>query len=330
MPELTRLERSLRILQRLSTHEQVTVQELYRLFDGRESIRTIQRTLDSIQASHIPLSYTIGPHGERFYSLKRAFDYIPLSLSPDELLAALLLAQFGDLFAGTRIGSDIAGVMEKLDQLVPPGSVAITSTLRGAVDAFQMRQPGMIDLPASDLVIRDLFRAILERCVVAVRYRRPGGDTESRFKLHPYSLLFHSGAIYAIGWQPSHRNYLYLALQRIKAIEATDQTFDRDPSFSLENFLKDHFGVWQQEPVDVTIRFDATVAPSIRERRWHPSQEIRELDEGGIELKMHVGASYELIAWILRWGAFAEVVEPESLRDEISAALKRALEKYCS
>jgi len=51
MPELTQLERSLRILQRLITHDNVTVNELYDLFDRCDPKRTIQRTLDSIQAS---------------------------------------------------------------------------------------------------------------------------------------------------------------------------------------------------------------------------------------------------------------------------------------
>jgi len=328
MPDLTQLERSLRILQRLSTHHDVTVQELCDLFDRTESIRTVQRTLDSIQASHIPLSYKTGAHGVRYYSLHRAFDYVPLNLSPDELLAALLLAQFGDLFEGTRIGRDISGVIEKLDQLVPPGSIALTSTLRGVVDAFQMRQPGMVEIEAKDTVIRDVFKVIIEKRVVWVQYCRPGDETPSRFNLHPYSLLFHSGAIYAIGYQPYYKNWIYLALHRIREIEATDETFVRDFEFRLDAFLKDNFGVWQQEPVDVVIRFDATVTNSIRERRWHPSQQMTDLEDGGIELKMHVGPSYELIAWILRWGAFAEVMEPGGLRGEVQELLQQALNRY--
>ena len=63
MPELTQLERALRILQRLITHDNVTVKELHELFDRKESIRTIQRTLNSIQASHIPLYHRKGEHG---------------------------------------------------------------------------------------------------------------------------------------------------------------------------------------------------------------------------------------------------------------------------
>ena len=85
MPELTQLERALRILQRLMTHKKVTVKELFDLFDRRESIRTIQRTLNYIQSANIPLEVEYGPHGEHYYSLHRAFNYIPSHCQPMRL-----------------------------------------------------------------------------------------------------------------------------------------------------------------------------------------------------------------------------------------------------
>ena len=328
MPELTQLERALRILQRLITHDRVTVKELHELLDRKEPIRTIQRTLDSIMASHIPLDYTTGPHGIRYYSIRRAFDFIPLTLSPDEILAAILLAQFGDLFHGTRIGKDIEGVFDKLDQLVPPGSIAISSALRGITDAFHLQQPGMVKMESRDQTLKDVFRAIVERRVCWIEYRRHRKGKPSRFEFHPYSLLFHAGAIYVIGFQPYHANWLYLAVQRIQDVSLTEGVFERDPSYNLQNFLKDNFGVWREEPVDVVIRFDKTVAPSIEERTWHHSQRIRHLDDGGVELRIHVGPSEELVAWILRWGTFAEVIEPESVRQQIKSIFFDRIKKY--
>ena len=55
MAEHTHLQRTLRILQRLSIRKRVTVNELYAMLDGSETKRTIQRTLEDIQNSNIPL-----------------------------------------------------------------------------------------------------------------------------------------------------------------------------------------------------------------------------------------------------------------------------------
>ena len=328
MPELTQLERALRILQRLITHDNVTVKELYDLFDRREPIRTIQRTLNTIQSSHIPLHYRLGDHGLRYYSIKRAFDFIPLTLSPDEILAAILLAQFGELFQGTRIGEDIEGVFEKIEQLMPQDSIAFTTALKGLQDVFHLHQPGRVSIESKDQVVKDLFRSIIENRICWVEYRKSIEDEKTRFEFHPYSILFHTGSIYIIGFQPHYKTWLYLALHRVQNIDLTEDLFERSQDYNLQEFLKDNFGIWHEEPVDVVIRFDKLVSNTIRERIWHHSQSLRQLEDGGLELSMHVGPSEELIAWILRWGNHSEVMSPDSLRKQIQRVFMEGVDRY--
>ena len=328
MPELTQLERALRILQRLITHDNVTVKELHDLFDRKESIRTIQRTLNTIQSSHIPLHYRQGEHGLRYYSIKRAFDFIPLTLSPDEILAAILLAQFGELFAGTRIEEDINGVFAKIDQLLPLDSIAFTTALKGLQDVFHLHQPGKVSIESKDHVIKDILRAIIEKRTCTIEYKKTTEAEVKRFSVHPYSILFHAGSIYIIGFQPNHENLIYLALHRIQHIEISEDVFERDPDYNLNGFLKNNFGIWHEDPVDILIRFDELVANTIRERVWHNSQTIKQLDNGRIELSMHVGPSEELIAWILRWGVHAEVLSPITLRSQMREIYKIVAKKY--
>ncbi|MBN1448821.1 MAG: HTH domain-containing protein [Bacteroidetes bacterium] len=59
---------------------------------------------------------------------------------------------------------------------------------------------------------------------------------------------------------------IYLALSRFRGAELTDDGFDRDPAYSLVAVLRDSFGIWYEEPVQVVIRFDATVRESIESR----------------------------------------------------------------
>ena len=76
------------------------------------------------------------------------------------------------------------------------------------------------------------------------------------------------------------------------------------------------------------IRFEKSVRTYIEERTWHPSQQIRPAPRGAIELEMQVGDTAELRSWILSFGGDARVEEPDSLRDEIAAELKRATGRY--
>ena len=309
----------------MMTYGRVTVQELHEeLFGGRESVRTIQRTLQFIERSNIPLEVERGAHGMCYYSLPRAFKSIPVALSSDEVLAAILLSQFSDYFQGTQIGEDIATVFDKIEQLVPPGSVAISSAFRDISDTFLFHEPGRMNLKPRGGVLRDLFRAILKRRVCTVKYSRSG----KTFEIHPYSLLFHAGSLYAVVYQPKHEHWIHLALPRIEEIHSTDDVFERDPNFVLKDFMRDKFGIWSETPQIVKIRFEKTVAPSIAERIWHPSQKLAFEEGGDVLLTMTVGLSSELLAWVLRWERYAEVLEPIEFRQKAREALEKTLSRY--
>ena len=80
--------------------------------------------------------------------------------------------------------------------------------------------------------------------------------------------------------------------------------------------------------MSVCIRFAPSWATYVREHSWHPSQKLERRRDGSVELRMEVGGTTELRNWVLSFGGGAEVLEPESLRDEVAAELERALARY--
>lgn len=322
MSNLNQLERSIRILQRLMTHDAVSVSELYDVFDRRESRRTLQRTLQSIEAANVPLRIRRGAHGEQFYSLDGALKFVPMTLSPDELLAALVLNQFADYFDGTSVGHSIRGVFAKMEQLLPPHGLMISSAFHDAQDALAIHDPGRARLEPKGQVVMDLLRAIITRTVCRVTYRGKS------YPVEPYTLLLHAGSLYAIVYQPYHRNWIYLAVPRIDRLELQDERFQRKDSFHVAEFLRNCFGIWSAKPQKVRIRFARLIRPSIEGRSWHQTQTIREFKNGDIELAMTVGLTEELTAWILRWGPYAVVKSPKPLRENVKQKLKACLKGY--
>lgn len=320
MADHTMLTRALRILQRLNTGGEVTIKELYDLFDRKESKQTIQRTIRHIDSANIPIRERAGAHNEKSYSLDGGFRFIPELLTVEEALAAVLLLQFREVFAGTRIETDMANVFDKLKQLLPADAIAVPDAFSG--DLLRIHQPGRIDLSARSDMLRDLFRGIVERREARVQYQK------KRYRLRAYSLLLHNGTLYIIGRVPPHEDDLYFVLSRFRSVELTEDHFTRDEQYSLSETLGHNFGIWYEEPMDVVIRFDKTVVPSIESRQWHATQSTTIEDNGDLTLRMHLGPSKELVAWILRWGEFAEVLEPASLRADMAATMKKMVRKY--
>ena len=69
----------------------------------------------------------------------------------------------------------------------------------------------------------------------------------------------------------------------------------------------------------VRIWFAPEIAGYIREKVWHDTQTIESRKDGSIIFEAEVAGTEEIKYWVLKWGAKAVVMAPESLRDEIRA-----------
>jgi predicted DNA-binding transcriptional regulator YafY len=113
---------------------------------------------------------------------------------------------------------------------------------------------------------------------------------------------------------------------RIQSVKPTGKTFEPVQKFSLEQRLRDSFGVHAGEgEFEVAIRFAPRAADYIREKKWHPSQTLRDLKDGGAELKMKLSSLAEVERWILSWGGAATVLQPKELVESVRAAAKKIL-----
>jgi predicted DNA-binding transcriptional regulator YafY len=81
-------------------------------------------------------------------------------------------------------------------------------------------------------------------------------------------------------------------------------------------------------PVRVKIRFSRKISGYISEKIWHESQCIEHLPDGSVLFTAEVAGTDEIKFWILSWGAQAEVLAPEGLRDEIRSEAEAMRDRY--
>jgi predicted DNA-binding transcriptional regulator YafY len=97
---------------------------------------------------------------------------------------------------------------------------------------------------------------------------------------------------------------------------------------NIDDFLKSSFGVFHGPPASVKIRFGKDIAGYITEKTWHPSQKVSVRADGSVIFEAEVAGTEEIKHWVLKWGAKAEVLAPESLRQEIRREAEEMMKTY--
>lgn len=80
--------------------------------------------------------------------------------------------------------------------------------------------------------------------------------------------------------------------------------------------------------MDVKVKYRGRAARYVPEYHWSDNQEIEDISENQIIFKVKTGSREEIKKWILGYGAQAEVLQPENLREKKQQEIEKMLENY--
>jgi len=314
MSDIKPLERQIRILQQFTLKSEITVDRLFEYFERLVSKRTLQRDLIALASANVPLKETRKAHGQIAWSLDPDYlKFIPMTLGLDEFISSLLLKRLAGIFKNTPIEADIQTLDNKVKQLITDDVLATGDHLQNLEPYFSSLQFGYIDYSNYGEQLQKYLFAAINRKKCNIKYKSAYTDQPKQFTVHPHSLLLHHGTFYGVVFQPKHKAFIHLLIHRIQSICVEEESFERNPEFNLEKYVSDALGIWHDQPEIVQIKFYPEVSIRIAERIWQKNQKIIHNQDGSIILELNVTVSYELVAWILRWGSFAEVLSPSKL-----------------
>jgi predicted DNA-binding transcriptional regulator YafY len=173
-----------------------------------------------------------------------------------------------------------------------------------------------------------ISEATRQRKNIEIDYFTMSRKKKTRRKVAPYKIWFFDGAFYLVGNCGLRKDIRIFALDRIKSLKLTDETFEMPEDFTVEDFMQTSFGVFHGQPRKVRIRFAAEIAGYISEKIWHASQTLLPQKDGSIIFEAQVAGTDEIKFWVMSWGSKAQVLSPESLRNEIISEAEDTLKNY--
>jgi len=127
----------------------------------------------------------------------------------------------------------------------------------------------------------------INRKSIEMVYYTMSREKESRRRVDPYRIWFFNGTFYLIGLCHMRNEVRIFALDRIKMLHQTKETFEVPEDFSLEKFMGPSFGVYQGEPINIKVWFHPDAAGYIKEKIWHESRQIHtQTGQSSLRLKL--------------------------------------------
>ncbi len=315
------LERMHRLHDLLSNEQPVNCQQLGKDFEV--SYKTIQRDLDFMRDRlNLPIEYDPTRYTFRYTGRVEAFPL--LQVSEGEILALFVAQKVLAQYHGTHFENTLGSAFQKLTGALKE-TVSFDLGEWGSDDSVRVTGASAADLE----VFRLLARAIVQRQEISFSYQSLRASAPETRSVHPYHLANIDNAWSLLAYDPQRAQIRTFALPRIQKPALTKKTFDRPRGFSAEKELKGGFGVFSGSgKYCIKVRFDSFAARLVRERDWHPTQKIREIKEGGIELEMTLGALEEIERWVLSWGDHAKVLGPKALIESVAKRIRLMQQAY--
>lgn len=157
-----------------------------------------------------------------------------------------------------------------------------------------------------------------------VRFAYGSQTAEQPRLVAPYGLLFGRNA-YLVGRQGRQSGPVLWRLDRITHLELTDEVAQLPADFDLDAYASRSFGTFQEEPEEVVLRFLPSAAPEARRMVFHPTQQMRDLEDGSLEVRLTAGGLLEIVHHLFSWGDTVQIVSPDRLKILMVEELERAL-----
>lgn len=175
------------------------------------------------------------------------------------------------------------------------------------------------DIPSGQQFLTPIIEAMREDSVLQMTYHSFHRDTESTFKIEPWSVKLFGQRWYMLGKSENYEQPRIYALDRIKSLESTEYKFKLPKKFDSEKFFADYYGIIinddEFEVTPVALKVDTWQSNFLRTLPLHHSQTEVERNEEYSIFEYRLCPTFDFRQKILSMSRAISVLSPTGLRE---------------
>jgi predicted DNA-binding transcriptional regulator YafY len=322
------IDRELRRRERVKTKDLKTKIEAE--LSIRVDVKTIQDDLramreDSVLGYYAPIEYDT--RTKSYYYTDRNYTIRAFGLKEDEIQTLLMYAQRLKLYSDYGLLQLFSTAMDKV-----LNAVAIQKNV-GTEAHFNEWLQFEETLPVQGSEFIPVIADALEhKRMIQLMYRKfQNYDTISVKKLAPHLLKEYEGRWYMIAYDVEEALLKTYALDRMVALETTQEHFTPQP-IDFKNYFKHSMGITINDapPQEIVLSFEPIQGRYIKSLPLHHSQKILTDTDTETVVSIFIKPTYEFYAKILSYGSQVKVVSPAEIAAQFQHIFADALKNYVS
>jgi len=287
------------------------------------SRNTITRDFEYLRDSlGAPIEYAREENGHRYAPEAPVFELPGFWMNPAELYALLACEHLLENVQPGLITNRLAPLKTRIrDLLGESGHDAETISERIQIQPIQTRNsdPHVFD-PVAEATLSG-------KCLI-FHYLSRSTDTDKRRTTHPQRLVHYRSNWYLLALCEAAGELRLFSLDRMTNAKACEGNFRQVDATTLNDFAQSGFGIFGGQATRTAhLKFSPHAARWVAEEQWHEHQKSHWQDNS-YHLQVPYSDERELVMEVLRYGPEVEVLEPQSLRDEVVERVRKMGELY--
>ena len=285
---------------------------------------TIMRDIEFLRDRYeAPLEFDQQRNG--YYYSDPTFFIQSVMLSEGELFTVSTIMPLLEQYKNTPLESSFKKIMNKITEMLPNQVSVDTGFMNDEIKFISDPLPRI-----DEEIFNKTFKSIKSHKTISFSYRSLSKQDYSARNFDPYHVICQKGNWYICGFCHKAKTIRIYALSRIRELEITNNTFEIDKNFKMEDYIDPSFGIWtsKEEPEKIELLFDKSINTYILERTWHATQTISQNDDGSVNLSFMTNQIQETLHWVLSLGGSVKVINPPKLAEMVKTEAEKILENF--
>lgn len=176
-----------------------------------------------------------------------------------------------------------------------------------------------------------IFNAMQNEVALKITYQGYKQEHPVKVILHPWCLKQYNNRWFLLGLNDEHKSITNFALDRIIEFEESKVMYQKNDIINFDEYFDDVIGVTVKNDAvveKILIKISKDRWPYIESKPLHGSQKIKSKNESDVIIELSVQINQELMAVLFSNREAFEVIEPETLRENMKRLSETIYKKY--